>query len=124
MKKIKGKIDCVKNEEAIDIKMPQHSDEIRRAEYMMLMEALNKNNINDKKNIDNKNDSDKITDNRKGVSEMNKVEKKVVSLTHTKTSTHLVHLPVKWVKELDIEDDVQIVLEYDADKKKITISKL
>lgn len=98
--------------------------EQKLAELRMLKQLLDEKNIKNKKNIDNKNDSDKITDNRKGVSEMNKVEKKVVSLTHTKTSTHLVHLPVKWVKELDIEDDVQIVLEYDADKKKITISKL
>lgn len=48
-------------------------------------------------------------------------EKKVVSLTHMKT-THIVHLPKKWAEELKIENDKQILLEFDG--KKITITKL
>lgn len=52
---------------------------------------------------------------------MKKQEKKVVSLTHTKT-THIIHLPTKWVQEMDVEKDVQIVLEYDGEK--IVVTKL
>ena len=48
-------------------------------------------------------------------------EKRVVSLTHTE-STHIVHIPVKWIRELDLEKDTQVVLEYDGEK--ITIKKL
>ena len=48
-------------------------------------------------------------------------ESKVVSLTHTE-STHIVHLPIKWVRELDVEKDSQIVLEYDG--KQIVVKKL
>ena len=121
MPKIKGKIDCVKNDEAIDVKMPQYSDEIRRAEYMMLLETLNKNNIKSKKGIDRLNKGVKMSPNRKGVLKMNETEKKVVSLTHTE-STHIIHLPVKWVRELGVEKDTQIMLEFDG--KNIIISKL
>ena len=52
---------------------------------------------------------------------MKKIEKKVVCLTHTKT-THIIHLPTKWVQEMNIEKDSQIVLEFDG--KKIIVTKL
>lgn len=123
MPKIKGKIDCVKNEGAIDVKMPQYSDEIRRAEYMMLIETLNKKYKKNKKDIDCKKECVRIGKNKKEVKEMKKTEKKVVSLTHNK-STHIVHLPRKWALDMEIENETQIVVEYDSNKKVIIISKL
>lgn len=95
--------------------------EQHEAEMQMLKELLNKNNIKSKKGIDRLNKCVKMSPNRKGVLKMSETEKKVVSLTHTE-STHIIHLPVKWVRELDIEKDTQIMLEYDG--KDIKISKL
>lgn len=91
------------------------------AEIKMLKELLDKKCIKDKKSIYNDEKNDMIRENRKGVPKMKKSEKKVVCLTHTKT-THIIHLPTKWVQEMNIEKDSQIVLEFDG--KKITVTKL
>ena len=91
--------------------------EQHEAEMQMLKELLNKNNIKSKKGIDRLKKYVKMSPNRKGVLKMSETEKKVVSLTHTE-STHIIHLPVKWVRELDIEKDTQIMLEYDGKELK------
>ena len=96
-------------------------NEQRKAELEMLKELLDKKCIKDKKSIYNDEKNDMIGENRKGVPKMKKSEKKVVCLTHTKT-THIIHLPTKWVQEMNIEKDSQIVLEFDG--KKIIVTKL
>lgn len=96
-------------------------NEQRKSELEMLKELLDKKCIKDKKSIYNDEKNDMIEENRKGVPKMKKSEKKVVCLTHTKT-THIIHLPTKWVQEMNIEKDSQIVLEFDG--KKITVTKL
>ena len=95
--------------------------EQHEAEMQMLKELLNKNHTKSKKDIDNCTKGVKMSPNRKGVLKMKETEKKVVSLTHTE-STHIIHLPVKWVRELGVEKDTQIMLEFDG--KNIIISKL
>lgn len=95
--------------------------EEHRAEIKMLKELLNKKCIKDKKSIDIFYKYGKVQEDRKGVFNMKKSEKKVVSLTHSRT-THIVHLPRKWAEEMGIENDKQILLEYDG--KKIIITKL
>lgn len=61
--------------------------------------------------------------NKKGVlKEMAKsILKKFVAFTHT-VSAHFIHIPVKWCKEMDIEKDKQVLLEFDGEK--ITIKKI
>lgn len=88
--------------------------EQHEAEMQMLKELLNKKY---KKDIDFYSDNDKMPDNRKGVYKMKSNEKKVVCLTHTKTS-HIIHIPVKWAKDMDVENDKQIVLEFEFDENK------
>ena len=96
--------------------------EEHRAEIKMLKDLLNKKCKKDKKSIDILCEYDKFDNiDRKEVSKMKNVEKKVVSLTHSRTA-HIVHLPRKWVEEMGVEKDKQIILEYDG--KKIVITKL
>ena len=51
----------------------------------------------------------------------NKTKKKVVSLTKTKSS-FIIHLPIKWIRESDLENQSQVILEYDGET--ITVKKL
>lgn len=96
--------------------------EQHKAEMEMLKDLLYKKCKKNKKSIDNEKKNDRISDIRKEVLKMKK-EKKVISLTHNK-STHIVHLPRKWALDMGIENETQIVVEYDSSKKVIIVSKL
>lgn len=97
--------------------------EQHKAEMEMLKELLNKKSRKNKKDIDCIKECGRIGKNKKEVKEMKKTEKKVVSLTRNK-STHIVHLPRKWALDMELENETQIVVEYDSSEKKIIISKL
>ena len=48
---------------------------------------------------------------------------KYISLTHTPT-THIICIPAKVVKDMDISTDTIVQIEYDFDTKEMTLTKI
>lgn len=48
---------------------------------------------------------------------------KYISLTHT-PSTHIINIPIKVVRDMNISEDELIHIEYDFDTKIMTLQKI
>ena len=48
---------------------------------------------------------------------------KYIALTHT-PSTHIICIPAKVVKDMDISEDSDVQIEYDTETKTMTLKKI